>query len=90
MNRCSSCGHTRAEHWPSGSAPLSEAEQRGGSGALYAYLDRLAEVEAEWPADGESACKVCSCSYYLGEADLTGWKRLVEGATDPSSEPSPS
>jgi hypothetical protein len=88
MDRCSSCGHTRAEHWPSGSVPLSEAGQRGGSQALDAYLDRLAEVEAEWPADGESVCKVCRCSYYLGTVDVTTWKRLVEGGTDPSPQPS--
>jgi hypothetical protein len=35
------------------------------------------------PADGESACKACHCSYYLGVTDVTEWKRLVEGGTDP-------
>jgi hypothetical protein len=53
------------------------------SRALYAYIDRLAEAEAEWPADRESVCKVCRCSYYLGATDLTEWKPLVEGVTDP-------
>jgi hypothetical protein len=43
----------------------------------------VAEAETEWPADRESACKVCRCSYYLGATDLTEWKRLVEGGTDP-------
>lgn len=83
MDRCISCGHARVEHWPSESVPLSQAEQRGGFEALYAHIDRLAEVEAEWPADGESVCKACHCSYYLGATDVTEWKRLVEGETDP-------
>ena len=85
MDRCLSCGHTRVEHWPSAPVLGSEAEQPGGRGGfqdLYASVDRLAEAEAEWPADRESACKVCRCEYYLGATDLTEWKRLVEG-TDP-------
>jgi hypothetical protein len=85
MDRCISCGHTRAEHWPFESAAFGEAERRGGSQALYAYIDRLAEVKAEWPVDGESACKVCHCSYYLGATDVTEWKRLVDGGTGASS-----
>jgi hypothetical protein len=86
MDRCRSCGHARAEHWPHEPVLRSEAEQpdgRGGFESLYAYIDRLAEAEAEWPADRESVCKVCRCSYYLGATDLTEWKRLVEGVTDP-------
>jgi hypothetical protein len=83
MDRCISCGHTRADHWPSASVPPSDPEQRGSFEALYSHIDRLAEVDAEWPADRESACKVCHCSYYLGAIDVTEWKRLVEGETDP-------
>jgi hypothetical protein len=49
---------------------------------LYAHVDRLAEAEAQWPADHESACKLCRCSYYLGATGLTEWKRLVDGQTD--------
>jgi hypothetical protein len=83
MDRCISCGHTRAEHWPPESVPLSGSEQRGGLEALYASIDRLAEGEPEWPADRESVCKVCRCSYYLGATDVTWWKRLVEGEPEP-------
>ena len=83
MDRCISCGHTRAEHWPPESVPLSDSEQRGDLEVLYASIDRLAEGEPEWPADRESVCKVCRCSYYLGATDVTWWKRLVEGETDP-------
>jgi hypothetical protein len=83
MDRCVSCGHTRAEHWPAGSVPLNGFEQRDGLAALDASIDRLAAVEAEWPADRESVCKVCRCWYYLGEIDVTWWKRLVEGGRDP-------
>jgi hypothetical protein len=50
---------------------------------LYAHVDGLAGAEGKWPADGESACKACHCSYYLGVTDVTEWKRLVEGGTDP-------
>jgi hypothetical protein len=46
-------------------------------------IDRLAAVEAAWPADRESVCKVCRCWYYLGETDVTWWKRLVEDEADP-------
>jgi hypothetical protein len=83
MDRCISCGHTRTEHWPPEPVPLSGAAQRGGVEDLYAYVDRVAEVETQWPADRESVCKVCRCSYYLGATDLTAWKRLVGGETDP-------
>jgi hypothetical protein len=83
MDRCISCGHARTEHWPPEPVPRSEAAQRGGFQDLYASIDRLAEVETDWPADRESVCKVCRCSYYLGATDLTEWKRLVEGGTDP-------
>jgi hypothetical protein len=65
------------------SVPLSGAEQRGGLEALDASIDRLAAVEAEWPADREPVCKVCRCWYYLGEIDVIGWKRLVEGEGNP-------
>jgi hypothetical protein len=58
--------------------PLSHAAQRDDLvESLYAHIDRLAQ--AQWPADRESACKVCCCSYYLGATDLTAWKRLVQG-----------
>jgi hypothetical protein len=85
MDRCLSCGHPRAEHWPALAAPRSEAERRGALEleTLYAHVDGLAGAEGEWPADGESACKVCHCSYYLGVTDVTEWKRLVEGGADP-------
>ena len=83
MDRCSSCGHTRAEHWPAAPVPLSGAAQRGDLDGLDASIDRLAEAQAEWPADHESVCKVCRCSYYLGATDVTWWKRLVQGETDP-------
>jgi hypothetical protein len=84
MDRCVSCGHARAEHWPPAPVPLGHVERRGGLERLYAYVDRLAEAEAEWPAGRESACKVCRCSYYLGAIDPTAWKRLVEdGGTHP-------
>jgi hypothetical protein len=82
MDRCSSCGHARAEHWPAASVPLGGAEQRDGLEALYASIDRLAGAEAEWAADRESACKVCHCSYYLGATDVTWWNRLVQGETE--------
>lgn len=81
MDRCISCGHTRAEHWPSEAVPLSDSERRGGSEAVYASIDRLAETEAEWPAARESVCKVCRCGYYLGATDVSWWKRVVEGQT---------
>jgi hypothetical protein len=75
-------GHARTQHWPPAPVPLGDADQRGDLQTLYAYLDRLAE--AQWPADRESACKLCRCSYYLGTVDLTAWKRLVEGGkTEP-------
>jgi hypothetical protein len=61
MDQCSSCGHARAEHWPAAPVPLGDADQRGNLQTLDAYLDRL--VEAQWPADRESACKLCRCSY---------------------------
>jgi hypothetical protein len=83
MDRCSSCGHTRAEHWPAASVPLSGAEPRGDLQALYTSIDRLAEAQAEWSADRESVCRVCRCSYYLGATDAAWWKRLVQGETDP-------
>ena len=73
----------RSEHWPASSAPLREAERGGALETLYAHVDGLAGAEGEWPADGESACKACHCSYYLGVTDVTEWKRLVEGGTDP-------
>jgi hypothetical protein len=76
--RAPSIGHLR----PCRSATRSDAEQRGDLQTLYADLDRLAE--AQWPADRESACRLCRCSYYLGTVDLTAWKRLVEGGqTEP-------
>jgi hypothetical protein len=86
MDRCLLCGHARAEHWPPAPVLRSEPAQPGGRGdleALYAHVDRLAEAEAQWPADRESACKLCRCSYYLGATDLTEWKRLVDGGADP-------
>ena len=83
MDRCISCGHARTEHWPRAPVRLNEAAQRGGFEDLYVYIDRLAEAETEWPADRESVCKACRCSYYLGATDLTEWKRVVEGGTDP-------
>lgn len=71
MDRCSSCGHARTEHWPPAPLPLSDAEQHGDLETLHAHLDRLAE--AGWPADRESACKRCRCLYYLATIDLTAW-----------------
>jgi hypothetical protein len=69
---------------PSRDPPLFEACRRPAAVEdLDASIDRVAEAETEWPADRESACKVCRCSYYLGATDLTEWKRLVEGGTDP-------
>jgi hypothetical protein len=82
MDRCISCGHPRSEHWPASSAPLREAERGGALETLYAHVEGLAGAEGEWPADGESTCKACHCSYYLGATDVTEWKRLVEGGTD--------
>jgi hypothetical protein len=85
MDRCLLCDHARAEHWPPAPVPRSEPGQPGGPSdleTLYAHVDRLAEAEAQWPADHESACKLCRCSYYLGATGLTEWKRLVDGQTD--------
>jgi hypothetical protein len=83
MDRCTSCGYTRAEHWPAAAVPPIGSAQQGRFDALYASVDRLAEVDAEWPADRESVCKLCRCWYYLGATDVTWWKRLVEEETDP-------
>jgi hypothetical protein len=83
MDRCISCDHPRAEHWPGEAAPLGAAERHGGLEALYASIDRLAGDEPEWPADRESACKLCHCSRYLGATDVSWWKRLVDGEVDP-------
>jgi hypothetical protein len=86
MDRCLACGHARAGHWPHEPVLRSEAERSDGRGsfeALFAYIDRLAEAEAEWPADRESVCKVWRCSYYLRATDLTEWKRLAEDGTGP-------
>jgi hypothetical protein len=85
MDRCLSCGHPRTEHWAALPAPLSDAERRDALEleTLYAHVDGLAGAEGEWPADGESACKACHCSYYLGATDVTEWKWLVEGGADP-------
>jgi hypothetical protein len=83
MDRCSSCGHPRTEHWPASPVPLSEAERRGALETLYAHVEGLAAAEAEWPADGESACTVCHCPYYMGATDVAEWQRLVKGRADP-------